>query len=115
MDKLAKLNGIFPLFKPENMTSADCLDKLKHILIKLALGSGTEDKKISLKKFQKICKVGHGGTLDPIATGVLVVGLGNGCKKLADALKGKKIYRFKAKLGSHHDYVRSNWSTFKTR
>ncbi len=27
-------------------------------------------------------KVGHGGTLDPFATGVLVVGIGNGCKDL---------------------------------
>jgi tRNA pseudouridine55 synthase len=103
MDKLSKLNGIFPLYKPENMTSADCLDKLKHLLVKLVFGGGSEDKKVSMRKFQKMCKVGHGGTLDPIATGVLVVGLGTGCKRLADALKGKKVYRFKAKLGTHFD------------
>ena len=31
-------------------------------------------------------KVGHGGTLDPMATGVLVIGVGRGCKKLQEFL-----------------------------
>jgi tRNA pseudouridine55 synthase len=33
-------------------------------------------------------KVGHGGTLDPLATGVLVIGVGDGCKELTGYLKG---------------------------
>lgn len=32
-------------------------------------------------------KVGHGGTLDPIATGVLVLGLGAACKDISSFLK----------------------------
>lgn len=32
-------------------------------------------------------KVGHGGTLDPMATGVLVLGIGSGCKALESYLK----------------------------
>lgn len=32
-------------------------------------------------------KVGHGGTLDPMATGVLVLGIGSGCKALENYLK----------------------------
>jgi tRNA pseudouridine55 synthase len=35
-------------------------------------------------------KVGHGGTLDPLATGVLVIGVGTGCRDLESYLKGKK-------------------------
>ncbi|CAN0054385.1 unnamed protein product, partial [Discosporangium mesarthrocarpum] len=31
-------------------------------------------------------KVGHGGTLDPMATGVLVLGVGKGCQKLTSFL-----------------------------
>lgn len=34
-----------------------------------------------------LLKVGHGGTLDPMATGVLVLGVGRGCKAMQDYLK----------------------------
>jgi hypothetical protein len=37
-------------------------------------------------------KMGHGGTLDPLASGVLVVGVGSGTKKLQDFLGGWKEY-----------------------
>lgn len=32
-------------------------------------------------------QVGHGGTLDPMATGVLVLGIGSGCKAMEAYLK----------------------------
>ena len=48
-------------------------------------------------------KVGHGGTLDPLASGVLVIGLGEGCRRLTDFLKGSKSYRATAKFGLHYD------------
>lgn len=32
-------------------------------------------------------KVGHGGTLDPMATGVLVIGVGKGCRELGNYLQ----------------------------
>ncbi|CAB1106032.1 unnamed protein product [Ectocarpus sp. CCAP 1310/34] len=32
-------------------------------------------------------KVGHGGTLDPMATGVLVIGVGKGCRELSNFLQ----------------------------
>lgn len=99
MDRLKKLNGIFPLFKPSGMTSADALEELKKCLQKLV---GLK-KPLSHKQLSKVIKVGHGGTLDPLATGVLVVGLGNGCKQLQSCLSGKKVYRFKARFGTHYD------------
>lgn len=101
MDSLRRLNGVLPLFKPAGMTSAECLDAFKQRLIQTASTKG--DKAISLRKFAKICKVGHGGTLDPMATGVLVVGLNAGCKQLGAALSGHKTYRFEARLGAHFD------------
>jgi tRNA pseudouridine55 synthase len=36
--------------------------------------------------------MGHGGTLDPMATGVLIVGIGSGTKKLNHLLSGTKDY-----------------------
>lgn len=41
-------------------------------------------------------KVGHGGVLDRLAEGVLVIGLGDGCKELGEYLKGKKVKRLVA-------------------
>lgn len=48
-------------------------------------------------------KVGHGGTLDPLATGVLVLGVGKGCRALGDYLAGGKRYRGVGLLGTATD------------
>lgn len=48
-------------------------------------------------------KIGHAGTLDPMATGVLVIGINSGTKKLASLVLDTKIYIFKIKLGAHTD------------
>eukprot|EP00903_Cladosiphon_okamuranus_P016040 g14810.t1 len=48
-------------------------------------------------------KVGHGGTLDPMATGVLVIGVGRGCRELSNYLQGSKAYRAEALLGYETD------------
>jgi len=50
------LNGVLAIDKPENYTSFDVVARLRGIL--------------------KMRKIGHGGTLDPLATGVLPVFLG---------------------------------------
>ncbi len=48
-------------------------------------------------------KVGHGGSLDPMATGVLVIGLGSGTKVMREFLAGSKKYRASALLGAETD------------
>ena len=45
-------------------------------------------------------KCGHGGTLDPMATGVLVLGIGGATKTLTTYLQGAKGYYAGALLGS---------------
>ena len=45
-----------------------------------------------VKKITKEKKVGHGGTLDPFASGVLVIGTGKDTKKLKDISDEKKSY-----------------------
>ena len=37
-------------------------------------------------------KIGHGGTLDKSASGVLVIGLGHGTKRLESMLRGNKVF-----------------------
>lgn len=48
-------------------------------------------------------KVGHAGTLDPRATGLLVLGIGVGTKKLHEFLKLPKIYEAEVLLGKRTD------------
>jgi len=48
-------------------------------------------------------KVGHGGTLDPLAQGVLVLGVGEYTKKLSGLLDGQKRYFAVGELGTATD------------
>lgn len=48
-------------------------------------------------------KLGHGGTLDPFATGVLVLGLGNGTRMLSHFLHGSKEYVATVRMGEETD------------
>lgn len=44
-------------------------------------------------------KAGHGGTLDPLATGLLPIALGEATKTVSYAMDGRKTYRFTVKWG----------------
>jgi tRNA pseudouridine55 synthase len=45
-------------------------------------------------------KAGHGGTLDPLATGLLPIALGEATKTVQWAMDGRKTYRFRVKWGA---------------
>ncbi len=69
---IAMTKNIFVIDKPKNWTSNYAIQYIKN--------------NTSIKK------IGHGGTLDPIATGVLVIGVNNGTKMLQQHLNEKKKY-----------------------
>src|SRR5713226_5925573 len=48
-------------------------------------------------------KAGHGGTLDPLASGVLPIALGEATKTVAWAMAGRKTYRFTLRWGEARD------------
>jgi tRNA pseudouridine55 synthase len=48
-------------------------------------------------------KMGHAGTLDPMATGLMIIGIGAGTKKLNDYLKLPKTYEAEITLGVRTD------------
>jgi tRNA pseudouridine55 synthase len=52
-----------------------------------------------LRRETGIRKMGHGGTLDPLATGLMIIGIEKGTKKLADYLKLNKEYIAEVRLG----------------
>ena len=48
-------------------------------------------------------KAGHAGTLDPMATGILAVALGEATKTVPFAMDAEKAYRFTARWGEARD------------
>jgi tRNA pseudouridine55 synthase len=73
------MNGFIVVDKPVGLTSHDVVARVRRIL--------------------KMKKVGHTGTLDPFATGVLPVALGEGTKGIPYLDEGVKEYRAVMKLG----------------
>lgn len=76
--------------KPAGWTSFDVVAKIRNTLEKNHREKTGERRKL---------KVGHAGTLDPFATGLLVILLGNECKNAQSYLKLDKTYEFTEVLG----------------
>ncbi len=72
--------GIIIVNKPLNITSMDVIRYLR--------------------KVTKIKKIGHAGTLDPLASGVLIVAIGKATKKINEFMGMKKSYKTKIDLRS---------------
>lgn len=89
--------GLFAVHKPLGWTSQDVVGKLRYLLESDARARKAPDRRT--KKRRPWMKVGHGGTLDPLATGVLVCGVGSGTKNLQKYLVGSKAYRAEVTLG----------------
>ncbi|MBI3113918.1 MAG: tRNA pseudouridine(55) synthase TruB [Rhodospirillales bacterium] len=56
-----------------------------------------------VKRLTGAAKVGHAGTLDPLATGVLPMALGEATKTVAYLMDGRKAYRFTVRWGEARD------------
>ncbi|WP_296204264.1 tRNA pseudouridine(55) synthase TruB [uncultured Hyphomicrobium sp.] len=53
-----------------------------------------------LKRLMFAQKVGHAGTLDPLATGILPIAFGEATKTVPFAVDGEKVYRFVVRWGA---------------
>ncbi len=56
-----------------------------------------------VKRLLNAQKAGHAGTLDPLATGVLPIALGEATKTVSYVMGGEKAYRFTARFGEARD------------
>ncbi|KAJ5279468.1 hypothetical protein N7478_004840 [Penicillium angulare] len=109
------LEGCFAIHKPQGVTSADVLRTCqKHFNPSKTFAPWLEDETARRKRensFQKRrrrdkrveVKIGHGGTLDPLATGVLIAGVGKGTKSLQDFLGCTKSYETVVLFGAETD------------
>ncbi|KPF85475.1 pseudouridine synthase [alpha proteobacterium AAP38] len=76
-------HGWLVLDKPGTMTSTQAMAKVRWMM--------------------NAEKAGHGGTLDPIATGILPIAFGEATKTVQYAMDGHKTYRFVMKFGEATD------------
>lgn len=116
--KSIKMNGVFAVYKPSGITSAKFIERIQNKFTKSEVFAKdlqemkdkirsdlSRDRKWKPQKIEKKIastkvKIGHGGTLDPLASGILVVGVGLGTKKLQYYLaECQKTYETKALLG----------------
>lgn len=77
------INGWINLNKPLGMSSAQAVGKVKWLL--------------------KPAKIGHAGTLDPLASGVLPLALGEGTKCVNLLMDATKVYEFDVTFGEARD------------
>ena len=56
-----------------------------------------------VKRLTQAQKVGHGGTLDPLATGVLPIAMGEATKTVAYVMDERKAYEFTLRFGEARD------------
>jgi len=101
------VSGLVPILKPTNWTSRDVVSYVRKTL------EIDCKNRHQVKKRPKI-KVGHGGTLDPLATGVLVLGIGKGTKVMGEYLKGGKKYEAEFEVGYETDTLDLEGKIIKT-
>lgn len=77
------LNGWLNLNKPVGWTSAKAVSVIKNLL--------------------RAKKVGHGGTLDPLASGVLPICINSATKQVESIMENKKSYKFNITFGELRD------------
>ena len=77
-------------------------------------GVGSTDVVNKLKRAFNAQKVGHGGTLDPLATGVLPIAFGAATKTVPYVMDGTKTYRFTLRFGDERDTDDADGKTIAT-
>jgi len=85
-------DNIILVDKPAGWTSFDVVAKIRS-------GIRAEYRAKGEKPTKRQLRVGHAGTLDPFATGLLIILKGDACKKAGEFLKLDKVYEATIRLG----------------
>lgn len=108
------MDGIYLVDKPFGWTSFDVVAKIRGTLRQVQKANFQANSQSSAPS-PKV-KVGHTGTLDPLATGLMVVVVGTYCKRADEFTKLDKTYEVTMKLGQtsttgDEEGVKTNIST----
>ncbi|ODA84054.1 hypothetical protein RJ55_02572 [Drechmeria coniospora] len=110
-------DGVFAINKPCGQSSAQVIRECQQIFnpslffrpmieaerAKRLKESGGQFKRRRMEKKATQVKIGHGGTLDPLATGVLILGIGSATKLLPQFLDCTKSYEAIVTFGATTD------------
>ncbi len=88
---------MIPRFQSGPLRPRDTLDGL--LLVDKPSGPTSHDVVAAIRRNFQIEKVGHGGTLDPMATGLLIILLGKGTKVSNHVMGADKTYEGVMRLG----------------
>ncbi len=78
-----QIDGWLIVDKPQGLTSTDVVNRVR--------------------RWFDAQKAGHGGTLDPLATGLLPIAFGSATKTVPYVMDGTKVYHFTLKMGEQRD------------
>ena len=73
------------------------------VILDKPLGLGSTQAVSQVRRIFDAQKAGHAGTLDPMATGILAIALGEATKTVPYAMDSDKVYRFTAQWGESRD------------
>ncbi|HYO50597.1 MAG TPA: tRNA pseudouridine(55) synthase TruB [Chloroflexia bacterium] len=90
------LDGIFNIDKPRGMTSHDVVARVRRIIRMRSAELGRSNQSLRIR-------VGHAGTLDPMATGVLPIVVGKATRLVEYLADADKAYRATLVLGATSD------------
>ena len=90
------MKEIISIWKPENITSYDVIRKIKHF-------------------FDSSLKIGHCGTLDPFASGILLICLGSNTKNISEYMNLQKTYEATIKLNIETDTLDNTGKIIKIK
>ena len=88
------LDGWLIVDKPQGLTSTDVVNRVR--------------------RWFDAQKAGHGGTLDPLATGILPIAFGAATKTVPYVMDGTKVYRFTLRMGDARDTDDADGQTIAT-
>ena len=88
------INGWLILDKPQGLTSTRAVGRVRRLY--------------------DAAKAGHAGTLDPLATGILPIALGEATKTVPFVVEGSKAYRFTVRFGAETDTDDAEGKTVET-
>ncbi|EHK99424.1 putative tRNA pseudouridine synthase 4 [Glarea lozoyensis 74030] len=111
VQKMPSVEGVFGINKPTGLSSAQVLRDCQKVFhdsklfaphlrdMKAQLLRDNHNQRQRRKVKDPKVKIGHGGTLDPLATGILIAGIGTGTKKhITKEMVEKALDQFRGKF-----------------
>ena len=88
---------------PAQMRNREKRDVHGWVVLDKPVGMSSTQAVSVVKRLFQAKRAGHAGTLDPLASGVLPIALGEATKTVPFVMEGRKVYRFTVRWGEERD------------